>query len=309
MVRQNSLTMNDSTKIEKRRASVKSAWDLEIRIGNCIPAARGCTLSAGQEAKMQIQWRTVMRRSVLLALIVVLAGVAPSLYGQDRKAEIQKRLASEFTRTKMTGDKSDIVTAGSVLVLHKDNLLMCSTEAVAPPTNTYKDGRISMGFGSNMSWGMALSAASQQAANIPQRKFVAGEKFWVTEYLVKDDGVVFQFYSDPFDNIRYYTQLKFPFQKGSIPAADDLMKTIADVLTVDASQQDAPAQDAAAPQSQAAPAEPAAAPKTIALGQTTAEVLEILGQPTKIVNLGAKQMFFYPDMKVIFTNGKVSDVQ
>jgi len=250
-----------------------------------------------------------MRRSVLLALIVGLAGVAPSLHGQDRKAEIQKRLASEFTRTKMTGDKSDIVTAGSVLVLHKDNLLMCSTEAVAPPTNTYKDGRISMGFGSNMSWGMALGAASQQAANIPQRKFVSGEKFWVTEYLVKDDGVVFQFYSDPFDNIRYYTQLKFPFQKGSVPAADDLMKTIADVLTVDASQQDAPAQDGAAPQSQAAPAEPAAVPKTIALGQTTAEVLQILGQPTKIVNLGAKQMFFYPDMKVIFTDGKVTDVQ
>ncbi|MGA8143940.1 MAG: hypothetical protein WB987_08645 [Candidatus Acidiferrales bacterium] len=249
-----------------------------------------------------------MRRSVLLALIVVLAGVTPSLYGQDRKAEIQKRLASEFTRTKMTGDKSDIVTAGSVLVLHKDNLLMCSTEAVAPPTNTYKDGRISMGFGANMAWGMALGAASQQAANIPQRKFVSGEKFWVTEYLVKDDGVVFQFYSDPFDNVRYYTQLKFPFQKGSVPAADDLMKIIADVLTVDAAQQDAPAQDAAAP-SQAAPAEPAGPPKTIALGQTTAEVLEILGQPTKIVNLGAKQMYFYPDMKVIFTNGKVSDVQ
>ena len=32
-------------------------------------------------------------------------------------------------------------------------------------------------------------------------------------------------------------------------------------------------------------------------------------QPQKIVNLGAKQMYFYPDMKVIFTNGKVSDVQ
>jgi hypothetical protein len=38
-------------------------------------------------------------------------------------------------------------------------------------------------------------------------------------------------------------------------------------------------------------------------------VIGILGQPQKIVNLGAKQMYFYPDMKVIFTNGKVTDVQ
>jgi hypothetical protein len=35
----------------------------------------------------------------------------------------------------------------------------------------------------------------------------------------------------------------------------------------------------------------------------------ILGQPQKIVNLGPKVMYFYPDMKVIFVNGKVADVQ
>jgi hypothetical protein len=249
-----------------------------------------------------------MRGKVLLTLIVAVVGVAPALYAQDRSGEILRSLKSEFTRTKMTGDKSDIVTAGSVLVLHKDNLLMCSTEAKVPPTNNFKDGRISCGFGCLMAWTTALSSMGQTANTIPQRKFVSGEKFWVTDYVVKDDGVVFQFYSDPFDNVRYYTQLKFSFRKGSVPAADDLMKIVADVLTVDAPPQDAPAQDAAAP-AQAAPAEPAGPPKTIALGQTTAEVLEILGQPTKIVNLGAKQMYFYPDMKGIFTNGKVSDVQ
>jgi hypothetical protein len=38
-------------------------------------------------------------------------------------------------------------------------------------------------------------------------------------------------------------------------------------------------------------------------------VVANLGQPKKIVNLGAKEMYYYPDMKVIFTNGKVTDVQ
>ena len=70
-----------------------------------------------------------------------------------------------------------------------------------------------MGFGANMAWTMALSTASQQAANIPQRKFVTGEKIWLAEFQVKEDGVFFQFYSDPFDNVRYYTQLKFPFRR------------------------------------------------------------------------------------------------
>jgi hypothetical protein len=33
------------------------------------------------------------------------------------------------------------------------------------------------------------------------------------------------------------------------------------------------------------------------------------GQPTSIVNLGAKTVYNYSDMKIIFVNGKVSDVQ
>jgi hypothetical protein len=253
-----------------------------------------------------------MRRAIywapVLALGLALACVAPTLHGQDSRAEIQKRLAAEFKRTKMTADHSDIATAGSVLDLHKDGLVMCSTAAIASPTNTYKNGAISFGFGANMAWGMALAPANQQTTAIPQRKFVTGEKFWVTDYAVKPDGVVFQFYSDPYNDVRYYGQLKFPFVKNVAPPADEMMKTIEEVITAEADTQEAAPADNAAPPQEAA-AQPAAAPKTIALGQTTDQVIEILGQPQKIVNLGAKQMYFYPDMKVIFTNGKVTDVQ
>jgi hypothetical protein len=244
----------------------------------------------------------------VLALGLALACVAPALHGQDSRAEIQKRLAAEFKRTKMTADRSDIATAGSVLDLHKDGLVMASIEAIASPTNTYKNGTISFGFGANMAWGIALSPANQQTTAIPQRKFVTGEKFWVTDYIVKPDGVVFQFYSDPYNDVRYYGQLKFPFAKNVAPPADDVMKTIEEVITAEADTQEAAPADNAAPAQQAA-ARPSAPPKTIALGQTTDQVVGILGQPQKIVNLGAKQMYFYPDMKVIFTNGKVTDVQ
>ena len=253
--------------------------------------------------------RRVNSLALVLALTLALAGIAPALRAQDPHAEIQKRLAAEFKRTKMTADRSDIATAGSVLDLHKDGLVMASTEAVAPPTNTYKNGAISFGFGANMAWGIALSAANQQTTSIAQRKFVTGEKFWVTEYIVKPDGVVFQFYGDPYNDVRYYGQLKFPFAKNVIPPADDVIKTIEEVITAEADTQEAPAADSAPPAAPAPAAQAAAPPKTIALGQTTDQVVAILGQPQKIVNLGAKQMYFYPDMKVIFTNGKVTDVQ
>ncbi|HEY4709015.1 MAG TPA: hypothetical protein VIH46_02495 [Candidatus Acidoferrales bacterium] len=253
--------------------------------------------------------RRAMYLAPVLALGLALACVAPALHGQDSRAEIQKRLAAEFKRTKLTADRSDIATAGSVLDLHKDGLVMCSTEAIASPTNTYKNGALSFGFGANMAWGMALAPANQQTTAIPQRKFVTGEKFWVTDYIVKLDGVVFQFYSDPYNDVRYYGQLKFPFTKNVAPPADEVMKAIEEVITAEADTQEAAPAENAAPAAQQAAAQPAAAPKTIALGQTTDQVVEILGQPQKIVNLGAKQMYFYADMKVIFTNGKVTDVQ
>jgi hypothetical protein len=252
-----------------------------------------------------------VRRRILLMLILTLVGMSPSLYGQDQKAEIQKRLSSAFKRTTLTADRSDVAKAGTVLTLHKDNLLMCSMDAHASPTNTYKNGAISMGLGATMSWSMALSSVGQQVANTPQRKFVGGEKIWLADYQVKEDGVYLLFYSDPCDNVRYFGQLKFPVSKGAFPPADNMMKTIAEVVTDDSAQEAAPA-DSAAPPAQApggqAPA-PAAATKTITLGQTMDEVVGILGPPQKKVNLGTKEIYFYPDMKVVFISGKVADVQ
>ena len=50
-------------------------------------------------------------------------------------------------------------------------------------------------------------------------------------------------------------------------------------------------------------------PQQIEKGQTPEQVKAALGPPEKIVNLGAKQLYVYHDIKVTFLNGKVSDVQ
>ena len=49
--------------------------------------------------------------------------------------------------------------------------------------------------------------------------------------------------------------------------------------------------------------------KTVRLGQTRQEVEGLLGKPAKAVDLGPKVIYVYADMKVVFANGKVADVQ
>ncbi|MBV8820214.1 MAG: hypothetical protein JO022_17770 [Acidobacteriaceae bacterium] len=64
------------------------------------------------------------------------------------------------------------------------------------------------------------------------------------------------------------------------------------------------------PPADAAPAAPAPKPVSISLGQSVDQVLAIMGQPQKINDLpGKKKQYVYPDLKITFTNGKVSDVQ
>lgn len=51
------------------------------------------------------------------------------------------------------------------------------------------------------------------------------------------------------------------------------------------------------------------ATSTIRLGQTLEEVTAILGPPEKQILLGAKTIFVYRDVKVVFVDGKVADAE
>jgi hypothetical protein len=59
----------------------------------------------------------------------------------------------------------------------------------------------------------------------------------------------------------------------------------------------------------AAPAATPAPSVTVALGQTTDQVTAILGKPMKTANLGPKVIYYYDGMKIVFKEGKVSDVE
>ena len=267
----------------------------------------------------------------------LLIGIASAAHAQDRAA-IEQKLTSDYPLTKATADKTDIVTAGAVIVLQKDNLMMVDVSASNPYQNNYKDGRITQNaLGKLAGFGHRLPGVSTPGG--ATRTFVAGEKFWVTKIEVKDNGVAFELFTDAISDIRYRAVLTFPFPKGGAPSVAQIEKTVAEVFKVqpadDTSAQQQPAAPAApaapaqaappapipppAPPADAAPApippppppadEPAAAPKTISLGQTRDQVIANLGQPQKDAKVGTKEILYYKELKVTLVNGKVSDVQ
>jgi hypothetical protein len=236
--------------------------------------------------------------------------------------------------------KSDLVlgpTAGSAFYtnVYKDGRIQANSLAQTKKAL----GRIGR-FGSFIPGVGGAAAATASTADsqsgTPPRTYVKGEKMWVTKIDIKTEDkqpvVVFELFTDAVNDVRYKGSLKFPYPKGS--SDDQVDKLVAEVFQAQPQEsqdkQAAPAGQQAAAPAPAAPAapaaapaaalpdippppppadEPAAPPTTITIGQTPEQVIAALGQPQKIVKLAKKETYYYKDLKVIFTAGKVSDVQ
>ncbi len=289
------------------------------------------------------------RKCILVGLAAVAAAVVMPVNAQvgDAGTLAKEKLVSDIKLTKSAADHSDIVTAGDVVLLHKDGLMMCSSASSYAFSNTYANGILSANNNNRLKQGtkdffkgkfsLAGGGTATDAANnaCTSRKFVAGEKFWVTDIALLKDGILVTTLSDPYNDVRYYGEIKFPFTKGApVPAPEVMEKTVNEVITVQPSDDkgeskaeskaaekggDKSASSGAAPPAAAAlapiapppppPDQPAPPPKTISKGQTKDVVIATWGQPSKVVQLGAKEILIYPDMKVTFLSGKVSDVQ
>src|ERR1039458_6012934 len=78
------------------------------------------------------------------AAAIYCAGMAAQ--AGDPATHIQAKLVSQIKLTKATADRSDIVTAGDVLVLQKDGLMMCSTASSYAFSNTYNNGVLTANY-------------------------------------------------------------------------------------------------------------------------------------------------------------------
>ena len=274
------------------------------------------------------QHSSVVKSAVAFFVLAACLAAAPRSAAQT--PDVKSKVEATYKVTKPTDDKTDIVTAGSVLILQKDKLIMYPTTNSVVPQNTYKDAKLSSGaFGVHdqlTKIGGFFGKQAPQQMQVTSRYYVTGEKFWVTNIAYQQDGVVFTLFTDAVNDVRYQCTLKFIYPKGVQLTADQVVALLGDVLKVqpeddsnanqggDQNQQQQGGDQQAAQggdQQQAAPAEqaPPAQPASIDVGMTTDQVVAILGQPEKILNIGVKQIYVYKDLKVTFVKGKVTDAQ
>jgi len=270
------------------------------------------------------RWAIVFGLTTILALCCVDAAAQ----GEDPQNALLNRLYKEYAPTKFNSDASDVATAGAVITMQKNGLYMYPITVSAAPINTYKNGKLAQSFGDALKVCMTDGVGRDGGcASIPHRTLAVGEKSWVGKITIGKDSIHILLVTDAYDDGRYAADVKFPFSKGTVPPAEEALKMISEVMTAEQPERPAAPQVAsqpAPPPPVSAPPEPVAAPPaplpppppppdavppTISVGQTKDQVVAEFGQPLRKATAGAKEIFFYKDLKVTFTNGKVSNVE
>lgn len=232
------------------------------------------------------------RAFVTVSLVCALAP-APAFCAPNNRA-IRDQLVALYplTRVGMNGlagfDYTRVTEPGPILAVRLPGIYadVANTKNAIIETN-YTNGQINQATGFAAAFGGNTSHS---------RTLVPNEKVYVTQITVKRDAAMLELLTVDVATLgdgrgtRYRAELnvKLPGLENMTP--EDMKKTIDTVLTDPAT--------ASAVQS-----------KTIKLGMSPDEVKQSLGNPEKIVDLGSKQMYVYKDMKVVFVNNQVSDVQ
>jgi hypothetical protein len=226
------------------------------------------------------------------AITILLASTPLPGYGQAWKDSLATALEAAYPRSKRATLSPDRITRqGAVLVIRKDGITADLSSDVLGSVTKVRDGQV----------GETGGAAAALLTKEKSRIFKPGERVYLTDIKIGKREVMLLLLSvDMFDvaskgttrQTRYKAALKFEFPDGYLATAAvaDVEQAIEAVVATEA-------------------AVAAASTKTIALGQTRAQVEDILGKPERIVDLGAKVIYVYKDMKVTFVDGKVTDVQ
>ena len=266
----------------------------------------------------------------LKAVAVIVAGMLPAgiANAQGGADSLESQLAAKYKVAKIGQDSSGISVTdpGTVLVIKKGGILSVTSSNMVVIPSYVKDGQVHSANGNAMAGVSKLlkwkNVSDPTGSTTAETKFLTiGEKVYVSKIEVnrKDSKVSMAIIEcDSCNSVQDASQRKaqvvFQFPKDYLAGADggqvaDVISQVLEIQPEEAAQPEQ-GQDAQQGQQQAQqPEAPAQPPPTIQLGQTIDEVKGLLGEPTKIVNLGVKQIYIYKDMKVVFLRGKVADVQ
>lgn len=234
--------------------------------------------------------------SLLLVVFLVLTNVVA--YGQDRnwRRALEQALVASYPVTKFSFINAAVTSEGQVFVIQQDGVLSqnASDASIRPLIIKNGKARQDTGFIAGLSDSVSGRARSDAGT------FKKGSKVYIANVdIPSNNRVLIAFsavdYSDfVAEGNSRRTRLKgallFEFdgdQLSRMTATE--VKSIVEPWLV----------------SEAA----VSGPKSIRLGQTISEVEATFGQPRTRIELGPRMIYTYPDIKVTFTDGKVSDVQ
>jgi hypothetical protein len=249
--------------------------------------------------------------------VIAIAMMLSAAFADGQAVSLQEQLSAQYQLAKVSADSSGygVVNPGTLLAIQQKGVLAVPWKALALCPAKYQDNNFhaSVGFCAGM-----LKNVS--------RYFQVGDKVYPVKIDVNLDKAKISMTvvsCDSCNGINPPTSMKaevvFQFAKGFLEKAGvgDLEDMIGKVFLIsnddqqgsDQGQQQQQQQASAPPSRQQAPPQQQNEPQTVQLGMTTDQVQAVLGQPDKIFNLGAKQIYVYKDVKVTFQNGKVADVQ
>ncbi len=234
-------------------------------------------------------------------------------------------LLKKYTLTETTFDKSQVTHDGAQLSLKQAGVYTTPAKSLLSIDNKVMEGKVQ-----KQNFFVSASCAKSHCHVLQ-----SGEKVYVTKIESKNDDLKFNILSvEDIDGgegaERYGATVTFKLKHGIISegSPDDIEQIVETVLgpaddsggdgkqdsasnntPAPAQAPPAPVRRAAAPPPPPPPAAPAAPPPALSIGETSSQVLQAYGMPTKIVDLGKKKTYFYKDIKVIFTDDKISDMQ
>lgn len=276
--------------------------------------------------------RTITLASLLcVTAFPVIAASSAFAFDKGATDGVVGVLQKKYTLTALTADKTQVTHDGVQLSLKQSGVYSTSCKNFVFPDNKVEDGKVGK-------QNVFISATlTKMHAHVLQ----TGEKIYVTKIESKADGKndILKFTVASVEDIdggegseRYCATVSYKLKKGLLNegSPDDIEQTVETVLApgddsggnskLDSASNSAAASapnPAPAPASapvpvQAAaprPSAPAAAPAPLSIGESSSQVLQSYGMPSKIVDLGKKKTFFYKDLKIIFTDDKISDMQ
>jgi len=232
--------------------------------------------------------------SILTFFCGIVFATSAFAHGQskgDWKKTLEEGLQTAYKMAKASRwDRNNVTEPGTIFVMQKEGLVAGPADDVGIPEASVKDGVPKQKGG----LGGLLRKTTTRTLN-------KGERVYLIGIDVQDDLVKMTMLTCDMSAVqaegstkqtRYRGAALFEFGKPTLSAMDlETAKKAIEVVLL--------------PEDKAT----ATSTKTIALGMTMVEVEAILGKPENIINLGSKVTYVYKNMKIIFVDGKVADVQ